>query len=113
MHNVCVVTSVIFNNYWIALICVDWQVTMSTVGFGDISAVTVFGRVFMMIFISIGLVCKIWKIKWACLRLPYRNWEWIIYWDSFSVNVQSFVCRNSCKFSYKNPLQTHLENAKK
>ncbi|XP_078383482.1 calcium-activated potassium channel subunit alpha-1-like isoform X3 [Oculina patagonica] len=30
-------------------------VTMSTVGFGDISAITVFGRVFMMMFISIGL----------------------------------------------------------
>ena len=30
---------------------------MSTVGFGDISAVTYFGRIFMIIFISIGLVC--------------------------------------------------------
>ncbi|XP_073250941.1 calcium-activated potassium channel subunit alpha-1-like isoform X1 [Porites lutea] len=30
-------------------------VTMSTVGFGDISAVTYFGRTFMMLFISIGL----------------------------------------------------------
>jgi len=30
---------------------------MSTVGFGDISAGTYFGRTFMMIFISIGLVC--------------------------------------------------------
>lgn len=30
---------------------------MSTVGFGDISAVTYFGRTFMMLFISIGLVC--------------------------------------------------------
>nr|XP_058942213.1 calcium-activated potassium channel slowpoke-like isoform X3 [Pocillopora verrucosa] len=30
-------------------------VTMSTVGFGDISAITYFGRTFMIIFISIGL----------------------------------------------------------
>jgi len=30
---------------------------MSTVGFGDISAGTYFGRTFMVIFISIGLVC--------------------------------------------------------
>lgn len=30
-------------------------VTMSTVGFGDISAITYFGRIFMIIFISIGL----------------------------------------------------------
>ena len=31
---------------------------MSTVGFGDISAGTYFGRSFMVIFISIGLVCE-------------------------------------------------------
>ena len=31
---------------------------MSTVGFGDISAITYFGRTFMIIFISIGLVSE-------------------------------------------------------
>ena len=36
---------------------------MSTVGFGDISAVTYFGRIFMMIFISIGLVCENWELN--------------------------------------------------
>ena len=50
---------------------------MSTVGFGDISAVTVFGRIFMMIFISIGLVCKIWnKVKIMSLSeisMTYRT----------------------------------------
>lgn len=35
------------------------QVTMSTVGFGDISAITYFGRTFMIIFISIGLVSEV------------------------------------------------------
>lgn len=32
---------------------------MSTVGFGDISAITYFGRTFMIIFISIGLVSEV------------------------------------------------------
>ena len=36
---------------------------MSTVGFGDISAQTYFGRVFMMIFISIGLVCEVYILN--------------------------------------------------
>ena len=35
---------------------------MSTVGFGDIYAETYFGRMFMMVFISIGLVSHVFKV---------------------------------------------------
>ena len=38
---------------------------MSTVGFGDISAGTYFGRTFMMIFISIGLVCGLFLLLYC------------------------------------------------
>lgn len=56
-----------------------WQVTMSTVGFGDISAQTYFGRLFMILFISIGLVsptcCCIYIAYWLSFARTTRSQE--------------------------------------